>query len=264
MDLVTYPRLPLSTKIFNFTEYIPRTWWETIRSVFKFNYWFKPSLNPRASSASVLQEWKRETERSACESGSAKLHFQHCLSSNIASVRSFWWNLTMTIVPYARLPTIADVLPWFLFTEIQLRATVRHSFLIAPHTGSRQTEANHILAPTICTPHPPTPRDQKPVCMCVFVRVRVQVWLSTMSRYSHHRGVLRIHNNPSITDITSSTFFSLCLRNIFRWENRFSGRPFLIGLLRLRWAWKVGVAHQGRYFHLMKPKINRTSPSSHI
>lgn len=229
MDLVTYPRLPLSTKIFNFTEYIPRTWWETIRSVFKFNYWFKPSLNPRASSASVLQEWKRETERSACESGSAKLHFQHCLSSNIASVRSFWWNPRMTIVPYAMLATIGDVLRWFLFTEISLRATVRHSFLITPHTDSRQTEANHILAPTICTTHPPTIKS-----LCVFVRVHVRVWLSVMSRCSHHRGFLRIHNNPSITDITSSTFLSLCLRNISGGRIYFSGRPFFIGSLGLQ------------------------------
>lgn len=218
MDLVTYPRLPLSTKIFNFTEYIPRTWWETIRSVFKFNYWFKPSLNPRASSASVLQEWKRETERRACESGSAKLHFQHCLSSNIASVRSFWWNLRMTIVPYARLATIAHVLRWFPFTEISLRATVRRSFLITLHADSRQTEANHIVAPTICTPH-----NQKPVC--VFVRVHVRVWLSATSRCSHHHGFLRIHNNPSITDITSSTFLSLCLRNISGGRIYFQGVP---------------------------------------
>lgn len=223
MDLVTYPRLPLSTKIFNFTEYIPRTWWETIRSVFKFNYWFKPSLNPRASSASVLPEWKRETERSACESGSAKLHFQHCLSSNIASVHSFWWNLRMTIVPYARLATIGYVLRWFLFTEISLRATVRHSFLIMPHTDSRQTEANHILASTICTAHPP--QSKACVYVCVFVRVRVRVWLSGMSRCSHHCGFLRIHTNSSITDISSSTFLSLCLRNISGGRIYFQGVP---------------------------------------
>lgn len=168
----------------------------------------------------MLRVWKRETERSACESGSAKLHFQHCLSSNIASVCSFWWNLTMTIVPNARLPTIAHVLH-----EIPLRSTARRSLLIPPHTEPRQTEANHILAPTICTPH--FSHNQKPASVCVYVCARMQVcvWLSAMSRRSHHCGFLWIHNNPSITETASSTFLTLCLRNISAGRIYFQGVP---------------------------------------
>lgn len=142
MDLVTYPRLPLSTKIFNFTEYIPRTWWETIRSVFKFNYWFKLSLNPRASSASLLQEWKRETERSICGCGTTKMHFQHCLvSRNIASARSFSWN-PMTVVSYATPPTINNSPPWLLkYTSAPQRGTLLLLSCYAQQSQGRRRRA---------------------------------------------------------------------------------------------------------------------------
>lgn len=136
----------------------------------------------------------------------------------------------------------------------------RHSVALFSHHAAHRLEADwgkpysgtyHL--------HPPTIKS-----LCVFVRVHVRVWLSAMSRCSHHREFLRIHNNPSITGITLSTFLSLFLRNISGGRIYFSGRPFLIGSLGLQWAWKVAVAQQGRYFHLMKPKINRTSLFSYI
>lgn len=190
MDLVTYPRLPLSTKIFNFTEYIPRTWWETIRSVFKFNYWFKLSLNPRASSASLLQKWKRETERSVCGSGTAKLHFQHCLSSKycVCAQLSMKSNNSSVVRNTANQQQRS-----FVFAEIPLRSTARHSFIVLLRTEPRQTETNHIHTHTLFP----------------LSKAYVWVWLSGASPCSHHCGFLWNHSNPSITGTTSHTLLRL-------------------------------------------------------
>lgn len=153
MDLVTYPCLPLSTKIFNFTEYIPRTWWETIGSVFKFNYWFQLSLNPPASSASLLQEWKKGNREKRLWEGICKAALSALPLIKMPHLRAgLDWNLTTTVVSCARPPTVSDELPSSIFAEIPLRSTARRSFLVQLCTEPRQSEMCHILAPTICTP----------------------------------------------------------------------------------------------------------------
>lgn len=251
---MTYPRLPLSTKIFNFTEYIPRTWWETIRSVFKFNYWFKLSLNPRASSTPLLQEWKRETERSIWGSGSARLHFQHCLSSKYCVCAQVFMksnNNSSAVHKTANHQQLAVPI------RIQQNTPPLHSaaLFFSERKEPSQTEKSHILPPTICT-HAHTPYFSNYETLVyefhwarlhAFISVDSSEFIATLPS----QAPLHLHYLHCVWGIlqVGAYVFQVSL------PHRFIHIP--MGL-------KSWCCTPGEVFHLMKPKINRSTLSSHI
>ena len=210
MDLVTYPRLPLSTKIFNLTEYIPRTWRETIRSVFKFNYWFKLSLNPRASSASTLLEWKggdrEKRTRKAPLSALPLIKILH-LCTAFDEIERQWCRLQDCQ------PSAASCTRPYL---LKYPSTPQCGALFLSRCALSQTHSN-----TYTPPHPQNTHTHTFTGSegCVWV------WLSAASLCSHHCGFLWIHSKFSITGTTSSTFLTLLLRNISGGRIYFLGVP---------------------------------------